>query len=103
MRDVLRVQTERVELVQHETDPGFAPMRRDERAVENAYNTQDPETVATEILADAATFAAFLDALDDNGWRRSGVYNFPEPRLRTVEWIAIHTTHELLHHRGDLR
>jgi len=36
-------------------------------------------------------------------WERTGVYNYPEPALRTVEWIAIHTTHELLHHRGDLR
>ena len=47
-------------------------------------------------------FAAMLDGLDDAGWGRTGMYNYPEPALRTVEWIAIHTTHELLHHRGDL-
>src|SRR5262245_12163015 len=42
VRDVLRVQTERVQLAQREVEPTFAPMRRDERAVEERYNEQDP-------------------------------------------------------------
>jgi len=103
VRDVLGVQTERVLLAQREVDPVFVPMGRDERVIEDRYNEQDPTTVAGEITASAETFAARLDGLDDDGWQRTGVYNYPEPALRTVEWIAIHTTHELLHHRGDLR
>ena len=49
------------------------------------------------------TLATLLERLDDDGWSRTGLYNYPEPALRTVEWIAIHTIHELLHHRGDIR
>jgi DinB superfamily len=103
LRDVMRVQTERVVLAQREVEPVFVPMGRDERVVEDRYNEQDPTVVANELLTSAETLAAFLDGLDAAGWARTGVYNYPEPALRTVEWIAIHTTHELLHHRGDLR
>jgi hypothetical protein len=103
VRDVLRLQTERILLAQKEVEPVFVPMRRDERVVEDRYNEQDPAAVVAEILSRAEAFASMLDGLDDRGWARTGVYNYPEPALRTVEWIAIHTTHELLHHRGDLR
>ena len=50
----------------------------------------------------ADEFVATLEALDDAGWARRGIYNYPEPQLRTVEWIAVHTVHELLHHRVDI-
>jgi DinB superfamily len=103
VRDMLGVQTERILLAQEEVEPVFVPMRRDERVIEERYNEQDPAGVSAEILARAEAFASVLDGLDGAGWERTGVYNYPEPALRTVEWIAIHTTHELLHHRGDLR
>jgi len=103
VRDILRVQTERVLLAQHEVDPVFVPMRRDERVVEDRYNEQDPAQVVAEFLTRADAFTSMLDGLDGAGWERTGVYNYPEPALRTVEWIAIHTVHELLHHRGDVR
>jgi len=102
LRDVLRVQTERVLLAQREVDPAFAPMRRDERAVEYRYNEQDPKQVATQLADAADAFVSILDGLDDAGWMRTGIYNYPEPTVRTVEWIAVHTDHELLHHRGDI-
>ncbi len=102
VRDMLRVQTERVVLVQHEIDPAFVPMRRDERVAGDRYNEQDPDAVADAVIAAADTLADTLDALDDAGWNRTGVYNYPERALRTVEWIGVHTNHELLHHRGDL-
>jgi hypothetical protein len=103
VRDMLRVQTERIVLAQKELEPVFVPMRRDERVVEDRYNDQDPAQVVAEILRSADALASMLDGLDDAGWERTGVYNYPEPALRTVEWIAIHTVHELLHHRGDVR
>jgi hypothetical protein len=102
LRDMLRVQTERVRLTQRETDPEFVPMGRDERVVDDRYNEQDPATVATELVESADALADLLDGLDAAGWMRTGVYNYPERALRTVEWIAIHTDHELLHHRGDI-
>jgi len=102
VRDVLQVQRDRIVQAQHEDEPHFAPMRRDERAAETRYNEQEPDVVATELLAAADALVATLETLDDAGWSRRGVYNYPEPQLRTVEWIAIHTLHELLHHRVDI-
>lgn len=102
VRDVLQVQRDRIVQAQHEDGPHFAPMRREERVVEKRYNEQDPDVVATELLAAADALAATLENLDDAGWSRRGVYNYPEPEPRTVEWIAIHTVHELLHHRVDI-
>ena len=100
---MLGVQTERVQLAQREVDPVFVPMGRDERVVEDRYNEQDPATVAGDAARRRPRRSPrSLDGLDDAGWERTGIYNYPEPALRTVEWIAIHTTHELLHHRGDL-
>jgi hypothetical protein len=102
VRDVLRVQTERVQLAQREVEPAFAPMRRDERAIEERYNEQDRATVAAELRDAADAFVAVLEGLDDAGWMRTGIYNYPEPTVRTMEWIAIHSDHELLHHCGDI-
>lgn len=102
VRDVLRIQLERVQQVAREDDPTFAPMRRDERVIEDRYNEQDREVVAREIEDAADAFFAYLIGLDDDGWSRQGVYNYPQPQLRTVEWITIHTVHELLHHRVDI-
>jgi hypothetical protein len=102
VRDVLRVQRERVLLAGREVEPAFAPMRRDERVIEDRYNEQDPAVVAADLAQAGNEFTSLLDGLDDAGWMRTGIYNYPQPTVRTVEWIAIHTDHELLHHRGDI-
>jgi hypothetical protein len=102
VRDVLRIQRERILLAQREDEPAFAPMRREERVVEDRYNEQDPKVVADEIRAASAALLETLESLDDEGWARTGIYNYPEPQPRTVEWIAAHTLHELLHHRVDI-
>jgi DinB superfamily len=103
VRDVLRVQSERVALAQTGQTPRFAPMRRDERAVEERYNDQDPRVVADEIVAGARLFTETLGALDDDGWLRTGIYPFPAPEERTVDWIGRWTAHELAHHLFDNR
>jgi S-DNA-T family DNA segregation ATPase FtsK/SpoIIIE len=103
VRDVLRTQRERVLLAQVEDVPDFATMRRDERVAEERYNEQDPAGVATELTGAAAAFAGVLAGLDDAGWRRTGVYNWPVQAVRSVEWIGRHTAHELAHHLFDER
>jgi hypothetical protein len=102
VRDVLQVQRERVLLAQEVQNPEFVPMRRDERVTEDKYNEQDPDVVAREIGAAGVALIEALEGLDDAGWMRQGIYNYPAPTLRSVEWIATHTVHELLHHRGDI-
>jgi DNA segregation ATPase FtsK/SpoIIIE, S-DNA-T family len=102
MRDVYRVQRERVLLALADEQPAFASMRRDERVAEERYNEQQPAQVAREIRDAAEALAATLESLDDGGWTRTGIYNYPERRVRTVEWIGRHTVHEGEHHLQDI-
>ena len=88
VRDMLVVQRERVLLAQAEQTPRFVSMRRDERAVEEGYNEQDPSVVAAKIVAAADALTRTMAALDDAGWERTGVYPWPEPEVRSVEWIG---------------
>ncbi|MGH3665554.1 MAG: DinB family protein [Egibacteraceae bacterium] len=102
VRDVLRVQRQRVRLTLAEDRPTFASMRRDERAVEERYNEQDPDEVLAELEATAEALAESLASLSDEQWARTGVYNWPEPAERSLTWIARHTVHEGIHHLGDI-
>jgi hypothetical protein len=102
VRDVLRIQTERVAQAQREDHPTYTPMGREERVVDDRYNEQDPAVVASELLAAAEAFIALLESLDDAGWARTGVYNYPTPESRDMDWMAAHTDHELYHHRLDI-
>jgi DinB superfamily len=103
VRDVLRFQRERIGQAQTEETPEFASMRRDERAVEERYNDQDPVGVAGELAAAARQLNSSLAALDADGWQRTGLYPWPAPEVRTVAWIGRRTAHELAHHLFDSR
>lgn len=102
VRDVLLNQRQRIDRAQHEHEPVFVPMGREELAVNERYNEQDPPVVAGQLTAAADTLAGLLAALDDVGWTRAGVYSYPERELRDVDWIARHTLHELTHHLADV-
>jgi S-DNA-T family DNA segregation ATPase FtsK/SpoIIIE len=102
VRDVFHVQRERVLLALREETPEFEPMRRDERAVEMRYNAQDPAAVVADLDNAADALAALFESLDEPSWQCTGMYSYPEPKKRTVEWIARHTIHEGVHHLGDL-
>ena len=101
VRDVLRFQRDRVLLAQVEDMPRFVSMRRDERAIEEKYNEQNPVAVATTIQAGARDLADTLAGFDDGGWLRIGIYPWPESHVRTVEWIGRRSAHELAHHLFD--
>jgi DinB superfamily len=102
VRDVLLTQRTRIGQTQVEDEPEFVPMGRDELAITQRYNDQDPHQVATELVAAADALVADLNSLDDAGWARTGIYNYPTRQLRNVNWIARHTTHELSHHLTDV-
>jgi hypothetical protein len=44
-----------------------------------------------------------LPLVVDDQWRRSCVYNYPEPMKRSLEWVGRHTLHEAIHHLVDVR
>ncbi len=102
VRDVFRVQRERIELALAEDQPAFASMRREERVAEERYNEQRPADVARQTAVAADALARRLEALDADGWNRTGLYSWPERRVRTVEWIGRHTVHEGEHHLMDI-
>jgi S-DNA-T family DNA segregation ATPase FtsK/SpoIIIE len=103
VRDVLRFQRDRIMLAQVTDTPEFMSMRRDERAVEEHYNEQDPVEVADQLAIAASYLAGTLSSLSAAGWQRAGVYPWPVREVRTVEWIGQRTAHELAHHLFDCR
>jgi hypothetical protein len=103
VRDVVLVQDGRVHQACRQEQPEFASMRRDERAVEQRYNAQEPTVVARQLIDAADALARTLDALDAAAWERTGVYHWPTTAVRTVDWIGRHTVHEVVHHLRDIR
>lgn len=101
VRDVLEVQRDRIDLAQVENIPVFEPMGREERAA--GYGAENPKRVAKALLDNSDRLADTLDALDEAGWARTGMYNYPVRSERSVEWIATHTIHEVVHHHADIR
>lgn len=102
VRDVLRVQGERLALALREDNPGFVPMGREERVTGDAYNTQNPDVVLAELATAAADLATAFAALRPDQWSRTGVYNWPTVEARTVLWLGRHTVHEVEHHLKDV-
>lgn len=102
VRDVLVVQRQRVLRALLHDGPTYAPMRRDERVLEQRDNESDPCVVADQLTSAAHQLAHLLDGLTDDEWRRIGVYPWPERTERDVVWIGRHTVHELVHHLFDV-
>ena len=102
VRDVLRIQTERLNLALTNDNPDFTPMGREERVAADAYNAQDPQTVTAELTAAATALAHGFAALTPEQWTRTGVYKWPSAQPRTTLWLGRHTVHELAHHLADL-
>jgi hypothetical protein len=102
VRDVLRVQGERVALALAADEPEFAPMGREERVVADAYNDQEPRVVLAELAGAAEELARDFGALTPAQWARTGVYNWPVAESRTLLWLGRHTVHEVEHHLMDV-
>jgi hypothetical protein len=102
LRDVLLVQRERVLAARRTDRPECAPMGRDERVEHDGYAGQDPEDVVRQLTDAAAMFANVLDQLQPADWDRRVVYSYPKPWERSLRWVAVHTLHEVRHHRLDI-
>lgn len=102
VRDVLLVQRERLLLARRRDTPSFEPMGRDERVEHDGYVDQHPGDVARQLEDGARLFANVLARLGPDDWDRTALYNYPEPTERSLRWIAVHTVHEVHHHRLDI-
>jgi DinB family protein len=102
VRDVFGVQRQRLALALREERPVFVPMERDERAIRDAYNEQNPGTVLADLAAAADTLADAVDALSEADLARVGIYPWPQPQVRSLLWLARHSVHEGEHHLLDV-
>ncbi|MEO6714060.1 MAG: DinB family protein [Mycobacteriales bacterium] len=102
VRDVLAMQRERLERALAEDLPDFEPMDREGRVTSERYNEQDPKVVARQLVNAAGEYAGRVESLDDEQWLRGGVYHWPVTTTRTMDWVARHTVHELIHHLHDV-
>jgi hypothetical protein len=103
LRDMLLVQRERVLAARRTDRPQCAPMGREERVAHDGYAEQEPGDVARQLADAAALFRNVLARLGADDWDRTLVYNYPEPRERSLRWVAVHTAHEAQHHLHDIR
>jgi hypothetical protein len=102
LRDVLLVQRERLLFARRTDRPTFDPMGRDERVEHDGYAEQDAEDVARQLTDAAALFANDLDRLTPVEWDRTVIYRYPKTWERSLRWVAVHTLHEVRHHRRDI-
>jgi hypothetical protein len=103
VRDALLLQRERVLKALRGHGDEFLPMGREERAVHDGYNEQDPHNVALQLEQAALLFSGLLRRLSPPDWDLEVAYVFPEASLRSLRWIAVHTEHEAIHHLHDMK
>ena len=104
VRDVHRIFGGRLALMLDEDEPTFANWDQDVTAVEDRYDLQDPETVATELVAAAAAVATTYDGLrgaPEETWARRGLRS--NGSEFTVDSLARYHLHDVLHHSHDVR
>lgn len=102
VRDVLLVQRDRAVLALVEESPSFARMYRDERVALCGYARQAMGDVLAHLAMAAELCAMVFEGLDEAGWSRPLVYNWPEAAELDLAWLGRHTLHEVEHHLQDI-
>jgi hypothetical protein len=102
VRDVFDLYDVRLQRTLLEDAPTFESMGRDERAIRERYNEQEPAKVADELATNAERLAATIEGLDAGDWERRAVNPYPAPEPRTVLWMVRHVAHEASHHLLDI-
>lgn len=102
LRDVVIAQRERVILALLEEAPHFAQLHRDERATLLRYNEEDAEQVAAGLAVNGRLLCRLGGTLTTAQLRRTCTYDLPAPTPVDVEWVFVHTAHEVRHHLGDI-
>jgi len=100
VRDVFRVFDERLALMLRDDAPTFANWDQDATAVADDYGSQDPDTVASELVRAAESVARAFEAVDDSELRRTGLRS--DGSTFTVESLARYFVHDPIHHLHDV-
>lgn len=102
VRDVLLVTRERTLHTRRRNGEAVATMAPDDRVAWGEYDGLTGTRAAVEIRQAAEWLAHTWELLADADWRRTLRYNYPEPTLRPLSWLAAHIVHEVVHHRLDI-
>ena len=100
VRDVFEINDERFRRVVGEDTPELGSMNRDVKAIVEQYNEQDPIAALDAFDSHAESVASFAESLDDDAWRRGGVY--PVAGELPLLWMAANLVHEGRHHLMDV-
>ncbi len=102
VRDVLLVARERTLNARRENGTRVVTMGPNERVAWGEYDDLEPAEAADEIKLAANWLARTWEQIPNDEWDRTLLYNYPEPMLRPLSWLAAHIVHEVVHHRLDL-
>lgn len=100
VRDVFKLYDCRLSLMLTEEDPLYPNWDQDETAVADRYGTQDPTTVADELVAAAERVASRFAAVSGTQWERPGRRS--DGAAFTVETFGRYFVHDPVHHLYDV-
>ncbi len=100
VRDVHRLFGERLARMLGDDDPAFDNWDQDAAAVDGDYGSQDPATVAPDVVAAADTVAGSYEQVADDQWQRTGRRS--DGATFTVDTFARYHLHDLVHHAHDV-
>ena len=98
VRDVFKLYDERLRMMLEEDDPDYPNWDQDEASA--GYSDEDPDVVAADIEAAAASLAARFDSVEANSWNRTG--NRSDGARFTIESFARYFIHDPVHHVHDV-
>lgn len=100
VRDVFTVFDGRFRLMLEQDDPTFENWDQDATAEQERYREQDPERVATELLAAGETIARTLEAVPEHAMGRTALRT--DGSRFTVESLGRYLLHDPVHHLHDV-
>ncbi|MEJ7633872.1 DinB family protein [Aeromicrobium sp.] len=101
VRDVHTLFAERIRLMLDEDTPRFANWDQDETAIAEDYASQDPVTIAPQLVAASEDMVRTLRAVPADAWGRAGLRS--NGSEFTVATLAQYYLHDLVHHLHDIR
>ncbi len=101
VRDVFRIFDVRLGLMLDHDNPEFESWDQDAAAVSGDYDTQEPTTVARELVEAGWRYGDRLGQVRDDQWLRAGRRS--NGSRFTVESLATYSLHDLVHHLWDVR
>jgi hypothetical protein len=100
VRDTFRVYDRRLELMLTTENPNYPNWDQDQTALDDAYNEQDPGTVATELQTGAERLAMRFAGVGGVAWDRPGERS--DGTRFTIDSFGRYLIHDPVHHLHDV-